>query len=423
MFVEQSYIKPGQDEVHASPSFSPKRRNAAAFLQSLTISVRLIFSARIKVWIGNACVVGKGGWVDRYSELRPLTLEERYLVARAAIHFFSPMNHRAVCEAIGKAPDSQRIQPLSGVDFLKFLDLTEIFDKKPDVSNNSGRYQHSVKRVVDALVGAHILNDMGQQGPDVFFGHGYYFLRELSTLQQQNDLWIAPALGPQFLEYKFRSHIVQITGQDGQGQPRAGTGLVVAPRWVLTARHVLIDMTVDGQQQFGGQTCRVLRLLPQRSRPSALAALFPDERKPVPDVGLVEVDVDLAPLPGLTFRTPDLLEPVFTLGYPLVPQAREAVLVMQRGEVSVAGMIDTEGQRLFLYSAISRPGNSGGPVLSADGCVVGLVAQEKTQQVIAEPGASLQFNAPYYAGVPADETVRAVRDLVPELDLPVENYQ
>ncbi len=82
---------------------------------------------------------------------------------------------------------------------------------------------------------------------------------------------------------------------------------------------------------------------------------------------------------------------------------RNADLIVQRGEVvnpSISGM---HGQTLFLYSAIARPGNSGGPIVASDGRVLGLVTQE-----LLDPG---RPQWPFFAGVPAGEVSRAAQEL------------
>lgn len=85
------------------------------------------------------------------------------------------------------------------------------------------------------------------------------------------------------------------------------------------------------------------------------------------DVGLIEVDRDLTVAQGLNFRDPYVGERVFTFGFPRVPLSREAMLVMQGGEVSAESVKALHGYELFLFSAIARPGNSGGLILSEGG--------------------------------------------------------
>ena len=76
------------------------------------------------------------------------------------------------------------------------------------------------------------------------------------------------------------------------------------------------------------------------------------------------------------------------------------------------------GEDLFLYSAISRPGNSGGPVVSDDGYVVGISIVDATAEYRPDEPFS-----PHYAGIPAQVVVWAVKTLGLGIELPLENYE
>ena len=77
-------------------------------------------------------------------------------------------------------------------------------------------------------------------------------------------------------------------------------------------------------------------------------------------------------------RTPVVAQTVYTLGYPRLPGLRDASVTMQQGAVTNESVTSLAGERLFLYSAISRPGNSGGPVMSEDGYLVGISIVDAT---------------------------------------------
>ena len=126
----------------------------------------------------------------------------------------------------------------------------------------------------------------------------------------------------------------------------------------------------------------------------------------------------LTPLTGALMQAPVVAKTVYTLGYPKLPGLRDASVTMQQGAVTNESVTSLAGETLFLYSAISRPGNSGGPVVSEDGYVVGLsivdaIGQYRTNEAFS----------PHYAGIPAQVVVQAVKDLGMGVELPYEHYE
>ncbi|MYB14628.1 MAG: trypsin-like peptidase domain-containing protein [Rhodospirillaceae bacterium] len=93
-------------------------------------------------------------------------------------------------------------------------------------------------------------------------------------------------------------------------------------------------------------------------------------------------------------------------------------MVMQQGAVTSETVTALPGERLFLFSAISRPGNSGGPVMSEDGYVVGLCNVDARGEYCPTGAFS-----PHYCGIPGQIVVDAVRSLGPGIQLPFEDYE
>lgn len=58
----------------------------------------------------------------------------------------------------------------------------------------------------------------------------------------------------------------------------------------------------------------------------------------------------------------------------------------------------------FLYSAVTRPGNSGGPIVAGDGRVIGIVAHDTFDKARGE-------QARFFRGIPANKVVGALADL------------
>ncbi len=142
-------------------------------------------------------------------------------------------------------------------------------------------------------------------------------------------------------------------------------------------------------------------------------------RHPELDVAVMRVDgPPLSPMRGILLQAPVVAQTVYTLGYPKLPGLRDASVTMQQGSVTNESVTSLAGESLFLYSAISRPGNSGGSVMSEDGYVVGLSIVDTTGQYLGEEAFS-----PHYAGIPAQVLVKAVEDLSLGIQLPFENYE
>lgn len=328
----------------------------------------------------------------RYSKLAPLTLSQRVNLAVEAVNFFFPAVNEEKCAVIGKSRASNHIEALSGRDFAKYLEAT---GKLPEAE----RYSFKIGELLAELAKHGILKEVGRTG-DLLLGTNYYFLLELTSRQQEGILWLARALGPEFLYEAYSQATVQITGVTASGDVHAGTGLVIAPNWLLTCAHVLHDMKVDENQLIFGSSHRVMRALPH----------------PTIDVGLLELEQPMPLLPGIAFRSPIVAEPVVTLGYPRVPLSRESALVMQRGEITNPSVTLLDGSAVFLYSAIARPGNSGGPILSESGHVVGIVTKELSER-------SEDFQMPFHAGIQTRELVQAIADLGVTIMLPIEDYE
>ncbi len=135
-----------------------------------------------------------------------------------------------------------------------------------------------------------------------------------------------------------------------------GTGVVVGPEGlVLTAAHVV----------RGGDVLAVLR--PGADEPQAARVIYSDAEH---DLAVLAVD---GPLPDritlpTAIRPLELSERLFATGYPLD--------IRERYPAAVSGELSRENNDGSLQVAMSvNPGNSGGPVIDADGALVGIMAR------------------------------------------------
>ena len=328
----------------------------------------------------------------------PWGLESRIRLVSLACYFFDANRMKDNHKVIGKeVPGGGKPEPLTGSDFLKFLEVTGAFSKPPNAFRVSEILQQAVSTGLLVLAGRGNRSVAGLQD---------HYLYLWTAWEAKRDLFrLVPALGPEYLYKLCVPGLVHITGTKRDGAAVAGTGLVVGPSHVLTCRHVVRDMGVDEEQTFQGRTC----VIGEESV----------HEHPEVDVAVIRVSgARLTPLKGALFRAPVVAQTVYTLGYPKLPGLREASVTMQQGTVTNESVTSLAGESLFLYSAISRPGNSGGPVMSHDGYVAGLSIVDATGEYVGNEAFS-----PHYAGIPAQVVVEAVESLGLGLELPIESYE
>lgn len=234
---------------------------------------------------------------------------------------------------------------------------------------------------------------------DPIFGRTYYAMRELTQKQEKNWLWLGDAVGKDYIPSAFATFLVHITGKSPEGDVHAGTGLLLESNVVLTCAHVLTDMRIDPELTIQGKRFKVGRI----------------HAHDTIDVGLIEIEGGDLTAPSYAFHEPQSLDELYVMGFPKIPFTRSAALIVHRGEVTNPHVTTLNGQDVFLYSAIARPGNSGGPIISNHGYVLGLV----TQDLVSEES---EMILPFYAGVPMSQITKAVEELIPGFPFRVEDY-
>lgn len=329
---------------------------------------------------------------SRYAKLAPLNLRESLVLALSAIKFFQPLSYRENCKVLGITPEEGRIVPFDGYDFIRYLEITE---KLP----GADRYVYIIRRLLSDLERAQLLTFQGL-GKNPTSGPAYYSMREFTNIEKKGFLWLAPALGPELVLFAYSDITVQITGVTPSGDVHAGTGIIISPNHILTCAHVAEGMEIDRCQNVGNTTYNVADVISHESK----------------DVAIIRSDNELPMLPGIGFRDPLISEGLFTLGYPRIPLSTEPSLVMQRGEVTSPEVTMFSGDKVFLYSAVARPGNSGGPIISESGHVVGIVTESLEEN-------TTQSGMPFHAGIKTSELMSAVAELDVDIELPIETYE
>ncbi len=328
----------------------------------------------------------------------PWGLKSRLKLVALACDFFNVNKVAANHTVIGKeAPSGGSPEPLTVNDFLKYLEVIGAFPKMPNALR--------VAQIVEQMASTGLLVHAGYGKSSLAGLQNHYLYMATVSEVRRNLFRLVPVLGPEYLYKLCAPGLVHITGTNNAGDTVAGTGLIVDTSHVLTCRHVVSDMEVDPQQMFEGKEYAV-----NEESIHAHSDV---------DVAVIRVDgPPLSPLQGAIFQTPVVAQTVYTLGYPKLPGLRDASVTMQQGAVTNESVTSLHGESLFLYSAISRPGNSGGPVMSEDGYVVGLSIVDAIGQY--QPNEAF---SPHYAGIPAQVVVEAVESLGLGIQLPFENYE
>ena len=315
----------------------------------------------------------------------PWGLEKRLMTAVQAIQFFNPNKYVKNCEAIGKNPNSWNA--LSLFEFVKYLEKSKALgDRKPNFLR--------VAEVVNAMAREGILQNVGSYSGKVRFFHDcflFMFPGSQNVSRVMGQLWLASALGPEFIYHAIGHGVVQITGRNDDGDVVAGTGIVLSAHKILTVKHVVNDIHIDQVQEFQDVRCVVER-----------DSIRIHESQ---DIAIICVEQTLQPVNGLVLHTPRVGHSIYMLGFPQIPLVSSPALVMHSGEVTNQSVELLSGEKAFLYSATTRPGNSGGPIVSRDGYLLGIAAKDLT----VERGGAVFF--PHYAGIDAFTIYEALKDL------------
>lgn len=337
------------------------------------------------------------------------------IVGGFAHRFFDPLGpeREKFAKSIGEPFTDRPFEGWAVGAFVKFLELMGV---QPGNAT-------SAARLLGAMERAGLLMSAGWDPHYAVLGQRYVSQGVLSA-QRDGYLWLAEAIGPGLIIHAFRSVTVQISAREN---PHWGSGLVLDDSHIITNKHVVESLMGDGLQivmpVFGPERAPVLGK-------SLEVFAHPDL-----DVAVIRIaspsQAKLQPLKGMVFRDPAWADEVYVLGYPRVSWLVDSGLTLQRGEVVLplaevprvreanADPWDIPDRtKAFLYSAIARPGNSGGPIVAHDGRVIGIVVQDSAHASSSEAAAKascqseatldLPDPAPFYRGIPATELVRAL---------------
>ena len=206
---------------------------------------------------------------------------------------------------------------------------------------------------------------------------------------------------------KFKPFIVRFEGEYENGIAGTGSGILINKNTILTCRHNLTDLT--------SYKCFIKDYELQ---------IKAHKYHEVHDIGLVKLSMDLDIGPFPYFGPHYVLDNILTLGYPPLRGMREASLISQKGEVNAISR-DWQNCECITISSTVRPGNSGGPVVSLNGCIIGIVTQfaNSASSVSADKEDFKDDPAiPFYNAVSAIAIKEILLELDNTLELLFEDY-
>ncbi len=339
--------------------------------------------------------------MSRYSELAPFTIQEQEDFAMLAIYFFSPLNNEKLRKELNLPVKDHSTIPLSVLDFFNWYGQNgggDLFKKRQRICE-----------FFNMLCGKNFLSNLGIRGngAGILFRECYYFMLELTEIEKKGHLFLGKYLGLEFIANKIKQNLVHITGKI-KHDLHAGSGILITSQVILTCGHVLSDMKVDDHVKISGIKYKI-----------KTQAVHPDV-----DFGVIILESPVEPFcKDIALRSSTILEKIIIAGFPKIPSKLNDCPIMQSGEI--AGRIESSLHNgpLELFTAISRPGNSGGPVISSDGKLLGIVTGnlERKQEVVDGDQSML----PCFAAIPSDVILKSFSELEvsKKYSIPWEDYQ
>jgi len=331
---------------------------------------------------------------ERYSKLSPLTVGLAGELTVELLIFFGVMKAKENAKLLGKAVDPNQITPLSVNDFMDFM-------KRHKGFQDIDRYRFSILLLVKRMENEGLLTFAGNSHGYTMGGERcYYYTKELTRVQSTNLIWLGEALGLEYVQHKAEPFVIPITGIEPRGNVGIGTGTLINKNTILTCGHVLTGMELDKTIKIDDKDIEI-------------DYCKPHDRM---DVGIIRLaeEVDLGF--SLPFGDAVILDEILTMGYPPVPMTRDCYLISQKGEVNSV-VHNYDGVEHFVYSSITRPGNSGGPIFSRRGHIVGITTQHVEKENDKEKNV-----VPFFQGITAREVKRGIHEIDPTIEVVFEDY-
>lgn len=337
----------------------------------------------------------------RHSRLKPFSPKESQTIALHMINFFSVLTNHEMKEKLNLKVDQKRTRPLS------FFNLINYFENVLGVKD-AYRFKEGYWNIITKLVESNILVFSGtshQGSPPLC--NCYYFMKELTTAEMNIAFTLSRALGPSYIRYIYSDFMVLITGENALSNTSTGSGLIIGKKHILTCKHNTEDI-VDLEILYNNEKQEISKII----------------KHPKEDIAVIVLKTELNQVFFPYFGDPNILDNTVILGYPPIPTTIESSLVSQKGEINTITK-NWNNSEVIILSSIVRPGSSGGPVISENGYVVGMVIQSTNYsfEVSKNKDKNMDVAFPFYVAVSSREIYKFLNEFVNECVFTYEDYE
>jgi serine protease Do len=295
-----------------------------------------------------------------------------YINPTMILKFFNEQSTKLLEQVKPKIGDAVTIPPIGIIDY--FITIPEKYRHNEPYAD---KYHNALLRMFQKLVNEGLLTPSGNKKGfyQQFMGNGFGHPQFINYGYYDFLIYGFPAIRENF-EEAVRPIIINQGVKDKD--EKIGTGFVIAYKrnfYFVTARHCLPE----------NAQLKITPLLPKQ--PQTPIAVFAPKDENI-DLAVVEFTSDiLLSTKYFYLSTPNLLDPILTMGFPPIQGLTEAIQVSETSIISSSlkssvGEVTGEGTHYwgglkehFLISARVKGGCSGSPVINRYGLVVGVVIE------------------------------------------------